>query len=87
MSDSIRPPTLETKPLCPECGAQLLPEGIGPNTPHNMRLVCPVHGDCGDVHDFRRQFAEKFRDDLQKLTDEKVEELRRTIGPGAFGEL
>lgn len=57
---------VEINPLCPQCGAPLHLEQIGPEPQAEDRVFCPTHGTIGTREEIGRQAVEQATPEISK---------------------
>ena len=68
------------KPLCPQCGAELLVEHDGIGLKGDERVLCPVHGDIGSLDEIRAQILDQNREKIINHAKELARQLLKDGG-------
>jgi hypothetical protein len=72
--------SFEIKAPCPQCGAQLSIDFVGPFPEPETPLVCAVHGQVGIFEDIRQQVLDQAGEQIADEYRKKIEEMFRTAG-------
>jgi uncharacterized Zn finger protein (UPF0148 family) len=73
-------PIAEIKPLCPQCGAELLIEHDGIEPKPEDRVFCPVHGTVGTREEIHARILEQHRDQIADHVSDAVRKMLKDSG-------
>jgi uncharacterized Zn finger protein (UPF0148 family) len=65
--------------FCPQCGSELGVERNGVEPEDDDMLICPIHGAVMTLKEFRTQFVNDHRDEIDKQVKKVTDDAQKAI--------